>query len=54
MAQVTELSGPLATRNTADQPNTIEPQQRQWEHGLKDGNAGYTFPPYSVNVLRFE
>jgi hypothetical protein len=54
VAQVTELSGPLAARNTAVQPNNIVPQLRQWQHGLKDGNAGYTFPPYSVNVLRFE
>jgi hypothetical protein len=53
-AQVTELSGPLAIENTADQPNTIVPKHRQWQHGLKDGSSSYTFPPHSVNVLRFE
>lgn len=54
VAQVTELAGPLAARNTAQEPDTIVPRQRSWRHGLKDGSAGYTFPPYSVNVLRFE
>jgi hypothetical protein len=54
VAQVTELAGPLAARNTAEQPNTIVPQSRPWPHGLKEGSAGYTFPPCSVNVLRFE
>ena len=54
VAQVSELSGSLATRNTADQPNAIAPQLRQWSHGLKDGSTAYTFPPYSVNVIRFE
>ena len=53
-AQVLELSGPLAARNTADQPGTIVPQQRRWRHALKDGETAYTFPPYSVVVLRFK
>lgn len=53
-AQITELAGPLESKNTADQPHTIVPQQRQWQHGLKDGNTGYTFPACSVNVLRFD
>jgi len=54
VAQVTELSGPLTARNTADQPNNIVPQQRQWRHALKEGKTLYTFPPHSVNVLRFQ
>lgn len=53
-AQITELAGPLAVRNSADQPVTIVPQTRQWKHDLNDGETRYTFPPYSVNVLRFE
>ena len=54
MAKVTELSGPLSSRNTAEQPNAVVAQQRSWEHDFKEGGAVYTFPPYSVNVLRFE
>ncbi len=53
-AQVIELSGSLTSRNTANQPHTIAPQQRPWQHELKGGITGYTFPPHSVNVLRFE
>jgi DUF1680 family protein len=47
-AQVTELSGPLRTVNTAAQPNRIVPQSHP------EGNASYTFPPFSVTVIRFE
>jgi alpha-L-arabinofuranosidase len=54
MAQVTELSGPLAAANTANQPNTVIPQSGLWRHALKDGRTSYTFPPYSVTVLRLE
>jgi alpha-L-arabinofuranosidase len=54
VAQVTELSGPLALRNSADHPNTIVPHQRQWQHGLKNGDANYTFAPYSVSMVLFE
>jgi hypothetical protein len=53
-AQVTELAGPLEARNTAARPDAIVPQRRDWQHGIKDGVTSYTFPPYSVNVLRFE
>jgi hypothetical protein len=52
--QVSELSGPLAAKNTAAQPSAIVPQSRPWTHGLKDGVTSYTFPPHSVTVLRFE
>ena len=54
VARVTELSGPLAAKNTAAQPNTIVPQERQWLHALKGGETRCTFPPYSVTVMRFE
>jgi alpha-L-arabinofuranosidase len=54
VARVTELSGPLGAVNTADQPNTIVPHQRDWEHAIRDGDTRYTFPPFSVTVLRLE
>ena len=53
-AQVTELVGPLGAENTAAQTNAVVPHARQWLHALKDGHARYTFPPYSVTVLRLE
>jgi hypothetical protein len=52
--QVTELAGPLNSRNTAAQPTAIVSQTREWEHGIKEGNANCTFAPNSVTVLRFE
>jgi hypothetical protein len=54
VAQVTELSGPLEANNTASQPKTIVSESRQWKHDIRDGNAAYSFPPYSVTVLRLE
>jgi alpha-L-arabinofuranosidase len=54
VAQVTELSGTLDARNTASHPNAIVPQSRPWKHAFKNGNTSYTFPPYSVTVLRWE
>ena len=51
-AQVTELSGPLDAVNTAAQPQTIVSKRREWLNG--SGAANYTFPPYSVTVMRFE
>jgi alpha-L-arabinofuranosidase len=50
VAQVTELSGPLDAVNTADQPEAIVPQQRDWPHT----NGRYAFPPHSFTVLRFD
>jgi hypothetical protein len=54
VAQVTELAGPLEAANTATKPTAIAPQQREWKHAIKHGIASYTFPPYSVTVLRWE
>jgi hypothetical protein len=54
VARVTELSGPLGAVNTAAQPNTIVPRQREWKHAIKGGDTRYKFPPYSVTVLRLE
>jgi alpha-L-arabinofuranosidase len=53
-AQVTELSGALAAKNTAARPAAVVPQERRWPHGLKDGKASYTFPPCSVTVIKWE
>jgi hypothetical protein len=54
VAHVTELSAPLASRNTSDRPNAIVPQQRQWRHRLKEGSDSYKFPAHSISVLRLE
>jgi hypothetical protein len=54
VAQVTELSGPPDAVNTAAQPRAIVPRSRPWPHAAKEGNARYTFPPYSFTVLRWE
>ena len=54
VAQVTELAGPLRAVNTAAQPNAIVPQSRGWRHEIKDGSAQYTFPPYSITVIRLD
>ena len=53
-AQVMELSGSLEARNTSAQPNAIVPQTREWKHGIENGETSYTFPPYSITVLRFD
>jgi hypothetical protein len=53
-AQVTELSGPLTARNTATQTNSIVPIDREWQHGLRNGQASYTFPPYSITFIRWQ
>lgn len=52
--RVTELAGPLEARNTAAEPTAIVPRQRTWQHALQDGAAHYSFPPYSVTVMRWE
>ncbi|HLJ97959.1 MAG TPA: family 16 glycoside hydrolase [Gemmataceae bacterium] len=54
VAQVTELSGTLDGRNTGTHPRAIVPQSRSWKHALTNGNTRYTFPPYSITVLRWE
>lgn len=54
VAQVIELSGPLGAVNTAGQPDIIIPHRREWKHAIKDGDTRYTFPPYSVTMLRLE
>lgn len=54
MAHVTEMAGPLEARNTALEPQAIVPQERTWQHGLKQGITRYAFPPRSITVLRLD
>jgi hypothetical protein len=53
-AQVTELSGPLTAKNKAAQPKAVVPQDRQWQHRLRDGRAAYAFPPHSITIIKWE
>jgi alpha-L-arabinofuranosidase len=53
-ARVVELAGGLDGRNTAEEPRRVAPRERDWRHGFNDGEAGYTFPPHSFTVIRFE
>lgn len=54
MAKVVQLSGNLADRNSPEQPNRVAPKESQWRHELREGRTGYTFPPYSFTIIRFE
>lgn len=54
LAEVTELSGPLAAVNTAGNPGALVPKHSQWRHGMGMGSANRLFPPRSFTVLRFE
>ena len=54
VVHVSELSGPLGAVNTAARSDIIVPKEREWKHAIKDGTTSYTFPPYSVTVLRWE
>jgi hypothetical protein len=53
-ARVAELSGPLDARNTAAHPRAIVPQERDWQHGVEDGKASYSFPPRSITIIKWE
>jgi hypothetical protein len=54
VAGVVELSGKLGEVNTAAEPRRIAPREKEWRHGLADGEGRYTFPARSVAVLRLE
>jgi hypothetical protein len=54
VAEVTELSGALDARNTADEPDSCVPRHSQWRHGITGGNARRALPPRSFTVIRFE
>jgi hypothetical protein len=53
-ARVTELSAPLAARNTAVAPRTVAPVSKSWRHGFRDGAATRVFPPHSVTVIEWQ
>jgi hypothetical protein len=53
-AEVTELSANLEAVNTAADPQTVAPKRSRWKHGIEDGKAVRSFPPYSFTLLRFE
>jgi alpha-L-arabinofuranosidase len=52
-AKVTELAGPMAGVNTAEDSRRIVPRENTWKHGLPV-TPRYTFPPTSFTVLTFE
>jgi alpha-L-arabinofuranosidase len=54
VAHVTEVSGKLDDVNTAAEPRRVMPRNTEWRHGLAEDGGRYTFPPYSVTILRLE
>jgi hypothetical protein len=54
VARVAELSGQLDEVNTAAKPQRVAPRNKEWRHGLTDGEGRYTFPAHSVTVVRLE
>jgi Alpha-L-arabinofuranosidase C-terminal domain len=54
VVEVQELSGPLASANTAATPQQIQPVQKQWQPVFTNGETHCDFPPYSITVLKFE
>ena len=53
-ARISELAAPLNARNTAANPKTVVPVERNWTHHLKDGPATLTLPPRSFTVIQFD
>ena len=53
VARVATLAGALDARNTADDPENIKTIFSDWQHGLKEGQATYSFPANSFTVLKF-
>jgi hypothetical protein len=53
-AHVTELSGPLDARNTADNPKNIVPMEADWPVHLDGGKVQRDFPAHSFTIIRFE
>jgi hypothetical protein len=52
-AQASVLAGNLDAANTAQNPRSVCPSEREWAHGLGAGAARFTFAPCSFTVLRF-
>jgi len=53
-APVEVLAAPLATTNTALDPERVVPERSEWSHGFAGGRVRRTFPPWSVTIVRFE
>jgi hypothetical protein len=54
LAEVSELSAPLKSINTAAHPDEVKPVQKTWRYELNDGAIKYTFVPYSLTTLRLK
>ena len=52
-ADVEQLTGPLESVNTAQQPNLIRPTHLQWQHDKKQ-DSKYSFPAHSLTIITFE
>ncbi|BBO34641.1 family 16 glycoside hydrolase [Lacipirellula parvula] len=50
----TSLAGPLAVANTAEQPERLTPQRREWRFGDLSTGAEFRFEPYSVTTIEFK
>ena len=53
-ARVTEMTAALTAKNTAADPNRVQPRTREWTPAFKDGSVRYTVSPWSVTVIRWE
>lgn len=53
-ARVVELSGELNDENTVDEPTRVAPREREWAHGVADGEATFTFAPRSFTLISFQ
>jgi len=53
VAKVLTMAGPLEARNTADQPDSIEPLLTEWRPGAQEGRDAYTFAAHSFTVITF-
>ncbi|WP_428305715.1 family 16 glycoside hydrolase [Lacipirellula sp.] len=49
----TSLAGPLAETNTAEQPERITPQRREWKFGDLSKGAEFRLEPRSVTTIEF-
>lgn len=53
-ARIVELTGELEATNTLKEPQKVAPKEKDWQHGIRNGIAIYTFPPHSFTIIRFE
>ena len=53
-ARVIQLRGELGDVNTAEEPTRVAPIETVWKNGAGNGEATFTFPPYSFTIIRLE